>query len=124
MVPNCGVEASNHGRLGRLCKIPELTKKAPASIKTLRENSFQIHGPRLFNCLPVQIRDLKNCSVEDFKTELDLVLSKVADEPKVSGSEYTPSACDLYSGNPSNSILDQIRSATLPSRLKIRRPGR
>jgi hypothetical protein len=123
MVPNCGVEASDSGRLSRICKIPELTKKAPASIKTLRENSFQIHGPRLFNCHPVQIRNLKNCSVEEFKTDLDLVLEKVADEPKVSGSKYTPSACDLYSGNPSDSIIDQIRIATIPSKLKLRRTG-
>ena len=86
MVPNCGVEASDNGRLGRLCKIPELTKNPQASIRS-RENSFQIHGPRLFNCLPVQIRTLKNCSVEEFKTELDLVLAKVADEPKVNGSD-------------------------------------
>ena len=61
--------------------------------------------------------------MEEFKTELDLVLAKVADESKASGSEYTPSACDLYSGNPSNSIIDQIRIATIPSKLKLRRTG-
>ena len=33
LVPNCGVETNYHERLGRMCQIPELKKKAPASIK-------------------------------------------------------------------------------------------
>jgi hypothetical protein len=37
LVPNCGEETNNQGRLGRMCQIPELKKKAPASIKKLRD---------------------------------------------------------------------------------------
>jgi hypothetical protein len=44
----------------------------------------------------------------EFTTELDLVISKVPDEPKIRG--YVPRACDQFSGNPSNLIVDQIRA--------------
>ena len=50
----------------------------------------------------------------DFKTKLDLVLEKIPDEPSVTGSEYTPQACDQLNGNPSNSIIDLIRGFTFP----------
>ena len=58
---------------------------------------------------------MKNCSVDEFKMHLDLILAKVPDEPKAFGSEYTPSTCDLFSGNPSNSIIDQIRGVSFPA---------
>jgi hypothetical protein len=108
---------------GRMCQIPELKKKAPASIKKLRENSFQVQGPKLFNSLPIKIRNLRNCSVDQFKAELDMMLEKIPDEPNVTGSNYTPSACDLYTGKPSNSIVDQIRSVNFSSKNQVRRMG-
>ena len=100
VVPNCGLVAENKDRLGRTCLIPNLNKNASAKIRTLRENSFQVHGPRLYNCLPAFLRNLTNCSVLEFKTQLDLVLEKVPDEPNTRGTEYTPSACDQFNGNP------------------------
>ena len=72
---------------------------------------LKVDGPKLFNCLPAKIRNLTKCSVDEFKTKLNLVLSKVPDEPKISG--YVPSACDQFSGNPFNSIVDQIRGVEL-----------
>ena len=78
-------------------------------IQTLRENSFQVHAPKLFNSLPKQVRNKSKCSVDDFKAVLDDFLASVPDEPNVSGTEYTPGACDLYSARPSNSVIDQIR---------------
>ena len=104
---NCGLEAELNTRLGRLCSIPTLTNTG--KFRTLRENSFQVHGPKLFNSLPIKIRTITKCSVNDFKTLLDKVLSQVPDEPNISGIQYTPRACDLFTGRPSNSILDQIR---------------
>ena len=54
-------------------------------------------------------------TVEEFKERLDMFLTKIPDEPKVEG--LTPSACDLYSAAPSNSLIDQSRNIT------VRRPG-
>ena len=109
LVPNCGILAESKPRLGRMCNVPLLVKNSSSRIKTLRENSFQIHGPKLFNLLPIHVRNLTNCTVDEFKTHLDKVLTMVPDEPNISGCEYTPRACDMYTGKPSNSIIDQIR---------------
>jgi hypothetical protein len=111
LVPNSGIQGNENPRLGRICSLPSLKPTSSAKIRTLRESSFQVHGPKLFNCLPAKIRNLSKCSVDEFKSKLDLVLSKVPDEPKISG--YVPSACDQFSGNPSNSIVDQIRGVEL-----------
>ena len=59
--------------------------------------------------------------MDQFKAELDM--EKIPDEPNVTGSNYTPSACDLYTGKPSNSIVDQIRSANFSSKNQLRRMG-
>ena len=115
-----GIESSEHNeRQGRICRIPELKMRAPASIKTLRDNSFHIHRPKVFNCLPNELRSMKNCSVDEFKSELDKILQLIPDEPNVNGL-YTPSACDMFTGKPSNSIVDQIRSAHIPLKPKRR----
>ena len=68
------------------------------------------------------MRNLRNCSVDHFKSELDATLEQIPDEPNVTGSNYTPSACDLYTGKPSNSIIDQIRKANISSN-QLRRMG-
>ena len=115
MAPNCRINSEIKERLGRMCALPKLNKNSSVKIRTLRENSFQVHGPKLFYCRPAQLRNMKNCSVDEFKMQLDLILAKVPDERKVTGSEYTPSACDLFSGNPSNSIIDQIRGVSFPA---------
>ena len=113
LVPNCGLETATSDRRGRQVLIPKL-KGSPA-IRSLREQSFQVNGPKLFNCLPPSIRNLSGITIDEFKIKLDQFLSKIPDEPNVEG--LTPSACDLYSAAPSNSIIDQSRI------MKIRRPG-
>ena len=50
---------------------------------------------KLFNALPRNIRDLKGCSVEKFKSELDKFLLKLPDAPLIPG--YT--ATSLVGGN-------------------------
>ena len=53
-------------------KIPPV-KGIKGRIQTLREASFQIHGPGLFNSLP------KSVSVEEFKVSLAKFLEKLHD---------------------------------------------
>ena len=108
-VPNCGVETTENIRLGRLCKIPLLTKGS-AKVKSLRENSFQVQGPTLFNILPPKIRNMTKCSVDEFKFALDNFLTKIPDEPYVSGVGYTPSACNQITGKASNALVDQVKT--------------
>ena len=104
-----------------LCPLPlPIPQSLPSPIPdnpllAIREASFRVHAPKLFNSLPQSIRNLSKISVEDFKIKLDNYLELVPDEPKIGG--YYPSACNQFSGNPSNSIIDQGRH------LRARRPG-
>ena len=106
LAPNCGIElsGSDEKRQGRKCKVQSIKKGANASAKTLREQTFQVNGPQLFNILPPYLRNLTKCPAEIFKEKLDQYLMKVPDEPSVPGlvpSATTPEA------RPSNSLLHQ-----------------
>lgn len=109
IVPNCGINKSesNSERAGRKCIIPIVKSTTRQSVKTLRWQSFQVHGPQLFNSLPIYIRNMTKCSVLEFKEALDNYLTKIPDQPKVGG--LIPQTCDLYNLSPSNSLVDQIR---------------
>eukprot|EP00794_Sanderia_malayensis_P003719 gene3719-4239_t len=53
--------------------------------QTLRESSFAVRGPQIFNSLPAEIRAVSHCSVTVFKTVLDACLKTILDEPLVLG---------------------------------------
>ena len=59
-------------------------------------------GPKLWNALPKNLRNAKNCGLEQFKELLDCFLSKVPDEPKADG--LTPGATDLITGRATNTL--------------------
>jgi len=91
------------GRRGILCVIPELVRGASSRLKTIRDNSLGVRGPRLFNELP---RELRMPTTEDppsidaYESELDKFLARVPDEPKVRHYSNATS---------SNSIITKIR---------------
>ena len=89
-----------------MCFIPKINTSARASIKTKKEQTFQVNGPQLFNCLPTYLKNTTKCSVEEFKLKLDKFLEKVPDEPNVKG--LTPGGMTAEA-RASNSILDQIK---------------
>ena len=75
LVPNCGVQVSQElGRSGRKCLIPSLNTKSKQSVQTLKEQTFQVNGPQLFNTLPSSVRNTTKCSVDEFKMKLDKYL--------------------------------------------------
>ena len=76
------------------------------SLKTLRESSFQINGPRLFNALPKRLREMKTTQ-DEFKEALDLFLMTVPDQPRMGG--LVPAATDQTTGHQSNSLLAWAR---------------
>ena len=105
--PNCGVElAPENFRLGRKCKIPKLKPNGRCAIQTLRENSFQINGARLFNCLPKKLREIRKHQ-DEFKFELDLFLSKIPDEPRM--NSLAPTAVCRVTARQSSSLLAWIQ---------------
>ena len=71
LVPENGVSLSSEdGRNGRLFKIPSLK---PAE-RLKRKQS-----------LPKKLKNIMNCTLEDFKEKLDEYLTGVPDEPKIGG---------------------------------------
>ena len=115
LVPNCGLKFTTNERRGREAQVPSLQGKA--SIKRLREQSFQVKGPKLFNSLPPSLRKISKVPVDEFKLHLDKFLEGIPDEPIMDG--LIPAACDLFSAAPSNSIVDQARHVSP----RQRRPG-
>ena len=77
-----------------------LPTRAPERIRTLLSNSLSYDGPKSFNALPLEVRNMSGCSADKFKSGLDRFLSTVPDEPPVPG--YT-ARCRT-----SNSIPDQV----------------
>ena len=57
-------------RRGRCCKVPSLNNKASALVRTQKEHSFSVFGPKLFNMMPKNIRDFDG-SLDSFKKKLD-----------------------------------------------------
>jgi ribonuclease P/MRP protein subunit RPP40 len=108
LVPFCGLEVDTdqESRRGRTIKVPLI--QAPRTfmaVKTLREKSFQVEAPKLFNALPAFLRNL-NTTIETFKAHLDSFLETIPDQPATPG--LVPAATNL-SGRPSNSIRDWAR---------------
>ena len=86
-------------RLGPVAELPKLISKRQ-HINTLRDQSFSCLGPRLFNLLP---RDLKNMSsLPHFKSNLDQFLKLFPDTPPTPG----------YIAANGNSLVDWVACGT------------
>ena len=74
-------------------------------------------GPKLWNALPRNMRNVENCSLEQFKELLDCFLSKVPDEPKT--ENLTPGATDVMTGKATNSLEFQCGRRTEDRKTQI-----
>ena len=106
------ISSTWHARRGRICNVPTVRAAAPTRIQNIRRASFGIKGPRLFNSLPMHLRNLTGVSVDMFKSKLDKFLLLLPDEPLIPG--YT-----MYRKVDSNSIL----AWTEHTRLQAREPA-
>ena len=60
LAPNCGIEKvhdSEDSRIGRRLRVS--IPKGSSRINKLKEQTFQLNGSKLFNCLPTNIRNQK-----------------------------------------------------------------
>ena len=62
---NLKLPKQKNTRLGRFNDIPAINKISKSKVKTLRENSLQTVGPRLFNSLPQKLWNLTRCTMEE-----------------------------------------------------------
>ena len=100
-----GIQWFWHQRRGRNCIVPTINLRGPQHFQTVRNASFGVRGPRLFNKLPARIRNITGCTVDTFKQNLDKYLSTVPDEPQIRGYTSMRRA-------ESNSLLEMSQFAT------------
>ena len=74
------IQTTEQQRRGLTCKIPPLVTGTLQSVRTKVDSSFAIRGPKLFNCLPNDLRN-KDLSYPQFKAKLDRFLAKIPDQP-------------------------------------------
>ena len=104
-VPNYGLKWNQNERRGLMVDIRNYRSEVPEYVKTLYEQTLAIHGGRMFNLLPEEVRCF-NGSVDGFKHLLDKFLSNVPDQPQDIGLNPAP-VCKETCRN-SNSILDWV----------------
>ena len=102
IVPNPGISWTENERTGIKAKLPVRNNKAPTYVKNLRESYFTMTGPKLFNSMPIEVRNFESegqNKVLAFKNNLDKYLSLIPDQPHIQGVRRAAA---------SNSITDQI----------------
>ena len=67
-------------RRGMLCRVPSVKTNAMAKYKTIKDNSFSVLGPKLFNSIPKELRQT-SMSLDVFKQKLDVFLMQIDDKP-------------------------------------------
>jgi hypothetical protein len=99
LVPNPGVNFKFNARTGIHIQLPDVG--GSCHIAKLRRDSVLYKGPRLFNTLPVSLRQSVQFepNLQTFKSKLDKFLNTVPDQPTVSG---------LIRAASSNSVIDQV----------------
>ena len=113
LVPNYGIDWDTTERRGTNIKIPKTNYKHSALAKKMRNQSLVVHGGKIFNLLP---SDLRNCDypLEQFKAKLDLFLEQIPDHPASPG--LTPVPIDQVLNKHSNSLYDWIKYLKLTDR--------
>ena len=105
LVPNLNtngeVHQVNNERQGRKCRIQKNILNSLPRIRKLRDSSFSVNAVKLLNALPKQIRNITECPVDAFKSQLDKFLDTVPDEPQITGMT-------MYRRAESNSIVDML----------------
>ena len=87
------------GRRGRTALPNAVVMSSPAQVKKARENSLGVKGARIFNLLPVELRNIDSKNADTFKKNLDTFLADVPDQPTVAG---------LGRSAETNSLLHQL----------------
>ena len=94
---------SSAERRGRTVVPSTVVRTSPAAVRRARESSLGVKGEKLFNLLPAALRNLNSKHVDTFKTNLDVFLKDVPDQPTVSAQARAAET---------NSLLDQIPMLT------------
>ena len=120
LVPDIGIRIKNDcGRSGTRLDVPFM-RGAYASHVTLKERSFMIEGPKLFNSLLGPLRSFKG-SQALFKTNLDNYLKMILDHPR-DEKWMVPEALD-HNVKPSNYVREWARCLQFPDFVMVIEEG-
>ena len=86
-------------RRGRLAVPKSIPKTAPATVRLARERTLAVHGARMFNLLPKNLRNENSGDFALFKNNLDIYLTTIPDQPT------TPS---LVRAAKTSSLVEQV----------------
>jgi len=75
--------SGENSRRGRECTVANIVRSSPISVRKAREGSLSVKGARMFNLLPIELRNLDSDKVYHFKKELDKILDKIPDQPTI-----------------------------------------
>merc|ERR1712105_234439 len=105
LVPNFGIHWTESETRGKMISIPHSKSNCSAIAKHMRDQSLVVHGGRIFNLLPHDIRSWSGTK-DGFKEKLDLFLSNIPDHPKT--QDLTPVPVSRLTCKNSNSLFDWI----------------
>ena len=117
MIPNFGIIWDHTVRRGRMITISKVNSKIPKSALTLRDQSLSVHGGKLYNLLPREIRDFYGPK-DGFKVLLDSFLKDIPDQPLCTG--LYPAPISSSTNRNSNSLIDWIKYLNMRDRRKMR----
>ena len=89
----------NSDRRGTYVLVPPLASSSPSAVRKARESSLQVKGARLYNLMPLHLRNMTGVSVDIFKAALDTWLATIPDQPTTNGRQRAART---------NSLLDQV----------------
>ena len=92
---------NDDGRRGLECVVPPLIA-ASGRLQTICECSLAVNGPRLFNCIPKDLREFRG-SPDAFKGRLDKFLQGIPDKPVLVGQPQSVNC------NSVNSRVNELR---------------
>ena len=100
LVSGYNLEFTNcSSRTGRKVVVKAVNNKAPAAVRNARAATLAVRGARLFNLMPLSLRNNNYGDLAMFKNHLDIYLDSIPDQPTVPG---------LARSAKTNSLLDQV----------------
>ena len=93
------LRSHENARRGRLVDIPAYAANSPAVVRRAKEASFGIKRGKLFNLLPLELRNMTAVNEDTSRYHLDEWLRTVPDQPSIQGRQR-PAI--------SNSLLEQL----------------
>ena len=91
--------SSRDSRTGRKAVPSNVSNAAVAPVKRAMNASLAVKGAKLFNCMPLTLRNSDHGDILMFKNHLDIYLENIPDEPTMPGLGRAAST---------NSLLDQV----------------